>query len=60
MDLEDLEPKNTKHKLMNLEIMSIEALYDYIKELQDEIKRVEEEITSKKKAKVGAESVFKK
>jgi uncharacterized small protein (DUF1192 family) len=40
--------------------MSIEALGEYIYELQAEIKRVEVEIELKKKARAGAEDVFKK
>jgi len=39
--------------------MSIEALGEYIDELQLEIKRVETEIETKKEARQGAESVFK-
>ena len=60
MDLDDLEPKSKTSKPINLEIMSIEALHEYISELENEIIRVGEEITAKENAKLGAESVFEK
>ena len=60
MDLDDLEPKNVKPKPINLEVMSIEALYDYISELENEIHRTREEISAKEVAREGAEKVFKK
>ncbi len=60
MDIEDLEPKNKKPEPKNLEVMSIEALGEYIEELEAEIARVRIEIASKEKAREGAEAVFKK
>ncbi len=60
MDTDDLEPIVKKPEIKDLEVMSIEALGDYIDELQAEIKRVEVEIKLKKKARAGAEDVFKK
>jgi len=60
MDIEDLEPKNKKPEPKNLEVMSIEALGEYIDELEAEIARVRIEIASKEKAREGAEAVFKK
>ena len=60
LDLNDLEPKNVKPKTINLEVMSIEALYDYIGELEDEINRTKNEISAKEVARRGAEKVFKK
>ena len=60
MDTDDLEPIVKKPEIKDLEVMSIEALGDYIDELQAEIKRVEVEIELKKKARAGAEDVFKK
>ena len=60
MDIEDLEPKNKKPEPKNLEVMSIEALGEYIEELVAEIARVRIEIASKEKAREGAEAVFKK
>ena len=46
-------------ELLNLEDMSIEALNDYIIQLNLEIKRVKSEIISKENARLGAENVFK-
>jgi len=60
MDIEDLEPKNKKPEPKNLEVMSIEALGEYIEELEAEIHRAKTEIASKEKAREGAEAVFKK
>ncbi|MDP7601419.1 MAG: DUF1192 domain-containing protein [Rhodospirillales bacterium] len=60
MDTDDLEPIVKKPEIKDLEVMSIEALGEYIDELQVEIKRVEVEIELKKKARAGAEDVFKK
>ncbi|MBT3992112.1 MAG: DUF1192 domain-containing protein [Rhodospirillaceae bacterium] len=59
MDTDDLEPIVKKVEIRDLEVMSIEALGEYIDELQLEIKRVETEIETKKEARQGAESVFK-
>ena len=44
----------------NLAIMSIDSLNEYIASLEQEIKRVEQEIELKRSAREGAESVFKK
>lgn len=60
MDTDDLEPVAKKPDLKNLEVMSIEALGEYIAELEGEIERVRAEIALKEKARDGAESVFRK
>ena len=60
MDTDDLEPVVKKPDIKNLEIMSIEALGEYIAELGQEIERVRAEIAIKEKARDGAESVFRK
>ena len=60
MDEQDLEPREKKPDLKNLEVLSIEALEDYIGELQAEIERVREEIKRKNSARSAAESVFRK
>lgn len=59
MDTDDLEPIVKKTRMRDLEIMSIEALGEYIAELQSEIKRIDAEIQLKKTARQGAEDVFK-
>ncbi len=59
MELEDLEPRNKPPTPRNLDEMSIEALNEYIVELEAEIARVREAITAKEQARAGAESVFK-
>jgi len=60
MDLLDLEPRKPQPKTKNLDVMSIEALQEYIAELETEISRVKEVIESKESAREGAESVFNK
>ncbi len=60
MDLDDLEPRKEQPKPKNLEVMSIEALREYIAELKAEITRVEQMIAAKDKAREGAETFFKK
>ena len=60
MDERELEPVTPKPDLKNLEVLSIEALEEYIGELEAEIERVREEIKRKNSAKSTAESVFRK
>ncbi len=61
MDTDDLEPRapKTKPKPKDLDVMSVEALEEYIGELQAEIDRVQEKIAEKQSARNAAESVFK-
>ena len=59
MVVDDEGIKLNEIELLNLEDMSIEALNDYVIQLDIEIKRVQSEIISKEKARLGAESVFK-
>lgn len=60
MEPEDLEPKTQKPALKNLEVLSIEALGEYIEELEAEIERVRGAIKVKEAARAGAEAFFKK
>ena len=59
MEIEDLEPRNKKPHLKNLEEMSVEGLYDYITDLEREIDRVRATIKEKQKARAAADSIFK-
>ena len=59
MEWKDLEPQTEKPKPKDLEIMSIEALGEYIDELKADIVRAEEMIALKEKARDGADAVFK-
>ena len=59
IDTEDEEPVFNKSQIADLEVMSIEALVEYIEELRMEIKRVEGEIKIKQDARLGAQSIFK-
>jgi uncharacterized small protein (DUF1192 family) len=54
------EPRNVKPKPLALEVMSIEALGEYIAEMEAEIARVREAIAGKSSARQDAESVFNK
>lgn len=60
MDADDLEPQKKAKPKKDLEVMSIEALQEYIEELEAEISRVRDSIASKEDARASAESVFKK
>lgn len=60
MEPEDLEPRKQKPAKKNLEVMSIEALQEYIGELEAEIARARETIAGKQDARQGAEQFFKK
>ena len=59
MDTDDLKPQQQKPALKNLEEMSIEALAEYIAELEAEIARVREAIKGKKGAQSDADQFFK-
>ena len=59
MDTDDLEPI-IKPKEIDFDTLSIEELKEYIIELNAEIKRVENYISSKEKDRLNAESLFKK
>ena len=59
MDTDDLEPQQQKPALKNLEEMSIEALAEYIAELEAAIARVREAIKGKKGAQSDADQFFK-
>ena len=60
MDLDELEPVKKKRVLKDLNILSIEAISEYIHELEIEIARAQEKISIKEKAREGADMVFKK
>ena len=60
MDTDDLEPKKKKPEQRNLEVLSIEALGEYIDDLEAEIRRVRDAITGKQEARKGADAFFKK
>ncbi|MEE2761336.1 MAG: DUF1192 domain-containing protein [Pseudomonadota bacterium] len=60
MDTDDLEPAAEKTQTKDLEVMSIEALGEYIAELEGEITRARAEIALKGRARDGAEAVFRK
>lgn len=60
MDTDDLEPKRpVLSEPKDLEMMSVEALQDYIGELEAEIARAKKAIEGKQSARNAAESVFK-
>ena len=59
MDSDDLEPAKKKAAQKDLEVMSIEALSEYIEELEAEISRARAAISLKIAAKSGADSAFK-
>jgi uncharacterized small protein (DUF1192 family) len=54
-----LEPRQKPAKKLDLANMSIEALNEYIGELEAEMTRARETISEKEAARSGAEAVFK-
>jgi len=60
MDADDLEPQKPIAKPKDLEPLSIEALKDYIAELEAEIARAQKAIDAKEGHREGAESIFKR
>jgi len=59
MDADDLEPKRPTGEPKVLEAMSVEALQEYVTELEAEIARARAMIASKQDARASADSVFK-
>lgn len=59
MDTDDLEPSKSKAGQKDLDEMSIEAIGEYIVDLQNEIKRAETVVKSKHAARAGAAAFFK-
>ena len=61
MDDDDLTPHHVEAKFQprNLAVMSIEAIAEYIAELEAEIARASEAIAEKQSARGEADSVFK-
>ncbi|HJN25289.1 MAG TPA: DUF1192 domain-containing protein [Rhodospirillales bacterium] len=59
MDTDDLEPPRKKTEQKDLEVMSIEALGEYIEKLEEEIERARAAIKLKETARSGAQGAFK-
>lgn len=59
MEDDDLEPRTLRPKPLDLDILSVEALNEYIAELEGEIERVREAIAAKEAWRGEAESFFK-
>jgi uncharacterized small protein (DUF1192 family) len=57
---DDLQPRNVKPKPKDLVPLSIEALEDYVGELEAEIARVRAAIDAKRRHRSGAEALFRK
>lgn len=60
MDIDDDTPRHQKPQPKDLTVMSIEALHEYIEELENEIARTQEAIKKKEGGRAAAESFFKK
>lgn len=59
MDTDDLEPRHKPAAAKNLDEMSVEALRDYIAELEAEIARARDAIAGKESARDAAHAAFK-
>ena len=60
MDTDDVELPKTPKTAATLETMSIEALTDYVSDLEAEIVRVRALIADKQEARGSAEGLFRK
>ena len=60
MSWDDLEPAKKPPETRDLEVMSIEALGEYIADLEAEILRAKAIIAAKKSVRAGAEGLFKR
>lgn len=60
MQEEDLDPRTKRPKPKDLEIMSIEALEEYIAGLEAEVERARAAIAAKQDHRSAAETFFKK
>ena len=58
MDIDDLETRTANKKPKDLEIMSIDALREYIADLRAEIERAEKQIAGKESHRNAADAVF--
>jgi len=59
MDTDDLDPKTKKPKPKDLSDLSIDALHEYITDLEAEIERVQADIKAKQSALSAADAFFK-
>jgi uncharacterized small protein (DUF1192 family) len=57
---QDLEPRTKRQKPKDLDVMSVDALKEYIAGLEAEIERARAAIAAKTSHKSAAESFFKK
>jgi uncharacterized small protein (DUF1192 family) len=60
MEEQDLEPLTKRKKLKDLDVMSVDALNEYIAGMEAEIERARAAIAAKQSHKAAAESFFKK
>lgn len=60
MDTDDLEPLTKRPKPKDLDVMSIEALQEYIATLEAEIDRARAAIAAKQDHRSAADTFFKK
>ena len=59
-DLDDLDPRQKKPKVLNLDEMNIDDLKEYVAALKAEIERVETKIKAKQGHASAAASFFKR
>ena len=60
MDINDDLPQNMPKKKRDLDPMSVEELREYISEMEEEIERVNGEITKKQSHRANVDSLFRK
>ncbi len=60
VDINDDLPQNMPKKKRDLDPMSVEELREYISEMEEEIERVNGEITKKQSHRANVDSLFRK
>ena len=59
MEEQDLEPRTKRPKPRDLDVMSLEALHDYIAKMESEIARIRAAIEAKQTWRSQADTFFK-
>jgi len=60
VDINDDLPQNMPKKKRDLDPMSVDELKEYISEIEEEIERVNREITKKRSHRADVDSLFRK
>jgi len=59
MESDDLEPRSPRPRPLDLDLLGIEELEDYLEELEQEVVRVREKIAAKSSYRSSLDGLFK-